>query len=65
MKKYMASCQVVFQSDFEDKNAFSRNVIDRITEMQKEGLNVEVQYSTCTHNGICVYSALILGYEEI
>lgn len=47
-----------------DENEFSKCVKEVVDIMQDELLDVEVQYSTTSFNGIPFHSALILGYER-
>lgn len=39
-------------------------VRENINDFQKQGLQVEVQYSSCTTGDYIIYSALILAYAE-
>lgn len=39
-------------------------VRDNINNFQSQGLQVEVQYSSCTADCYIIYSALILAYTE-
>lgn len=43
-------------------NAFGKHLVERIDEMQSEGLLVEVQYQTTIQpNGQAIFSAVIFG----
>lgn len=56
MKKYVRTVHVTHRASAD----FSEKIDTIIKEMQDDGLQVEVRYSSC----YSTYSALILGYKE-
>ena len=64
MKVYKIVSHLAFDHVSNKKTTIQESIVDIIKKNQNNGLQSEVQYSTCaTHNTI-VYSALILGYTE-
>lgn len=64
MKVYKRVDHTAFDHVSNSNVALQKSIADVIEQNQNNGLQSEVQYSTCaTHNTI-VYSALILGYTE-
>ena len=64
MKVYKIVDHIAFDHISDGSMELLNTVTDVIEENQAEGLQSEVQYSTCATHKTIVYSALILGYTE-
>ena len=63
--KIYKSCGQVYQGySSPSEKDFAKAILDIISEDQKKGYEVEVQYSTCNVGNQVVFSVLILGYTE-
>lgn len=60
MKKYKASA-IVTSSNIDD---FNERLLNNISDMQKLGFQVEIQYQVNTKFRKRTYSALVLGYTK-
>lgn len=65
MKVYKETAHISYNSQVDNNGAIFYNELTKIiNNMQNNKHQVEVQYNTCSANGIIIYSALILGYTE-
>ena len=64
MKVYKTVNYVGFDNRSNIDSKLQKSIADVIEQNQNNGLQSEVQYSTCATNNTVVFSALILGYTE-
>ena len=64
MKIYKRVNHVAFDHASNKNTELQKAIANIIDEHQNNGLQSEVQYSTCATSNTIVYSALILGYTD-
>ena len=65
MKVYKETAHISYNSQVNNDGSIFYNELTKIiNNMQSHEHQVEVQYSTCSANGIIIYSTLILAYTE-
>lgn len=65
MKIYKETAHISYNSQVDNDGSIFYNELNKIiNNMQSNNCQVEVQYNTCSANGIIIYSALILAYTE-
>lgn len=50
---------------YENSKDFYENITNVVNDHQKEGLTVEIQYSTTNIDCSAIFSALIIGRKEV
>lgn len=65
MKKVIKAINhIAFDNVTNGNNRLRDEIAKTIQDNKANGLQSEVQYSTCADSGSIIYSALILGYTE-